>query len=296
MHQIYHILEHSLIDSLEIFLFTLIIYILFSFIEKKIVLKLNKKNRFSPIIASGLGLIPQCGFNIIAVDLYVKRHITMGTLISLFLACSDEALPILISQLNKTNFINILMILISKFFIGFIIGYLVDFIITKNKQKVKTHLKDCKENFEDSIHIGCCNHILEGEHKGNFISNHLWHPIKHSLTIFIYIFLINIIFNSLFLLIGENTLIELLNSNKYLTPIISTCIGAIPNCVSSVILTNTYLFGGLNFGAYMSGLLMNSGLGLIVLFKNNISIKEKFIIFLIIFFVSLFFGYLFLFI
>ena len=96
MKEILHILAHTVEECLNVFIVAFILYILISFIEEHIAKGLAKKNRFSPVIASALGLVPQCGFSVVAADLYLKRHITMGTLIALFLACSDEALPILL--------------------------------------------------------------------------------------------------------------------------------------------------------------------------------------------------------
>ena len=132
MSEALHIVLHSLEESLKVFFVALVLYFIISFVEERIAKVLGKKNRFSPVIASALGLVPQCGFSIVASDLYVKRHITMGTLIALFLACSDEALPILLSQTSKDNFLSIVLILGLKFVIGFITGYAVDFFLTRN--------------------------------------------------------------------------------------------------------------------------------------------------------------------
>ena len=116
MHDVLHIFLHSLEESLKVFVVAFVLYILISFIEKKIAKGLGKKNRFSPVIASALGLVPQCGFSVVASDLYLKRHITMGTIIALFLACSDEALPILLSHANSKEIIfEVLIIIVIKF-------------------------------------------------------------------------------------------------------------------------------------------------------------------------------------
>ena len=120
MHDILHILLHSIEESILVFVVALVLYFIISFLEEKIAQGLAKKNRFSPLIASGLGLVPQCGLSIVASDLYVKKHITMGTIIALFLACSDEAIPILLSHPSKDTIVAVIVIIVIKFVVGFI--------------------------------------------------------------------------------------------------------------------------------------------------------------------------------
>lgn len=287
-----HIILHSLEESLKVFVVALILYFIISFVEERIAKELGKKNRFSPVIASALGLVPQCGFSVVASDLYVKRHITMGTLIALFLACSDEALPILLSQASKENILSILLMLGLKFIIGFATGYIVDFFHTKNKHEVHEHLEHCHESFEEDVHIGCCSHPIEGGDEHSKIYKHLWHPLVHSLKIFAYVLGITLIFNTAIHFIGEDKLSSFLQANKYLAPLFASLIGVIPNCAASVAITNVYLLGGLSFGACISGLCMNAGLGLVFLFKRKTNIKNSFTILGIMFGVSLLVGYI----
>ena len=269
MSEALHIVLHSLEESLKVFLVALVLYFIISFVEERIAKVLGKKNRFSPVIASALGLIPQCGFSIVASDLYVKRHITMGTLIALFLACSDEALPILLSQTSKDNFLSIVLILGLKFVIGFITGYAVDFFLTRNKHEVHEHLEHCHESFEEEIHIGCCSHPIEGGDEHSKVYKHLIHPLLHSLKIFAYVLGITLLFNTAIHFIGKDKIADFLQTNKYLAPLFASLIGVIPNCAASVVITNVYLLGGLSFGACISGLCMNAGLGLVFLFKKK---------------------------
>ena len=99
------VFEHSILDSLRVLVTILIFYILFSFFETKLSAILTKNKKLSPILGAIFGLVPQCGFPILAADLYIKKHISLGTLLSVFIACSDESLPILISSINSLIFI-----------------------------------------------------------------------------------------------------------------------------------------------------------------------------------------------
>lgn len=292
MSEILHIVLHSLEESLKVFVVALVLYFIISFVEERIARGLGKKNRFSPLIASALGLVPQCGFSVVASDLYVKRHITMGTLIALFLACSDEALPILLSQADKENILSIILIVVLKFVIGFVTGFVVDLLLTKHKHEVHEHLEHCHKSFEEEVHIGCCSHPIEGGDEHSKVYKHILHPLVHSLKIFAYVLGITLLFNTLIHYLGEENINEFLQTNKYLAPLISSLIGVIPNCAASVAITNVYLLGGLSFGACISGLCMNAGLGLVFLFKKKTNIKNSFTILGIMFGVSLFVGYL----
>ena len=292
MHDILHILLHSIEESILVFVVALILYFIISFLEEKIAKGLAKKNRFSPLIASGLGLVPQCGLSIVASDLYVKKHITMGTIIALFLACSDEAIPILLSHPSDKTIVSVGLIILIKFVVGFITGYLVDFFLTRNKHEVHEHLEHCHKSFEEEVHIGCCSHPIEGVSEETKIYKHLVHPLVHSLKIFAYVLTINFIFSLIIHYVGQENLEAFLQSNKYFAPVFASLIGVIPNCAASVVITNVYLLDYLSLGACISGLCMNAGLGLLFLFKRKHDLKDSFTILGIMFGVSIFVGYI----
>ena len=285
--QIKHVIIHGLQDSLIIFGFVFVVYFIFSFIEVKIAKVLSKDNKLSPLFGSLCGLIPQCGVSVVASDLYLKRHITMGTIIAIFLACSDEAIPLLIANFSEKSLMVIPLIII-KFIIGFIIGFIVDLLI-KDKKEVHEHLGHCEH--EEEVHVGCCHHHIDDEQESK-IKKYFVHPLIHSLKIFAYVLVINLVFGFIVEGIGEENIASFLQTNRYLSPLFTTFIGLIPNCASSVIVTELYVLDGISFGACLSGLLMNSGLGLIYLLKSKKTLKNTLSIILICFGVSIVVGYL----
>ena len=283
------VLIDALLDSLIVLGIIFILYIIISFIEDKLANLLTKKNHLSPLFGSLVGSVPQCGFVVVSSDMYLKRHITMGTLIAVFISCSDEALPIILSHADKA--LMVLPLLFSKILLGTLIGIIIDIINQRDFKEVHEHIEHCDlENTE--IHTGCCKHEIGGN-KENKWHKHLLHPLIHSIKIFAYILAVNIIFGTIVYFVGEENITHFLQSSKYLSPLFATIVGIIPNCSASVIITELYVNGGIGFGACLGGLCMNAGLGFLILFKNKENLKNNLQILSIIFITSVIVGYLF---
>ena len=247
----------TIVDSLKLIPFLLVAFLIIELLEHKLNNKtkniLTKSKKIGPIIGSLLGVIPQCGFSVMATNLYITRIITLGTLISIYLSTSDEMLIIMISE--KVEISLILKILLIKIFFGIVYGLIIDKIINKKKKDKETNYELCDEEHCD------CNHSI------------LLSAIKHTLHITLFIFIITLIINTIFTLLGDNYLSKILLNNSILSPFITSLIGLIPNCGASVILTELYLNNAINLPSLISGLLTGSGTALIVLFKGN---KSKF--------------------
>ncbi|MGI6377929.1 MAG: putative manganese transporter [Bacilli bacterium] len=257
-------LLEALMDSLKVLALAFVMFILLSFIENALVQYLKKSKKVGPLMGALAGIVPQCGISVVASDLYIKKAISVGTLIAVFIACSDEALPILLSS-PKWYYGFILLGI--KFVAGFLVGVVVDLIYFRNKETLTN-----PEVSESEVHIGCCGHRI-GD-KENPLHSHLIHPLVHSLKIFIYVLLINIGFALIIYYIGEDSILNFLETNKYLTPLFSIIVGFIPNCASSVILTEFYLVGGMPFSALVAGLTVNAGLGMAYLLKDRKAVKN----------------------
>lgn len=247
----------ALIDTTKLIPFLFISFIAMELIEHKLNSKnkLKKISKYGPLAGATLGLIPQCGFSVVSATLYSARVITLGTLFAIFLSTSDEMLPILIA--NKTDISIITKILFTKFILGLFFGILVDIIY-------KTKLNNKINDICDSDHCHCNDGIIKSS-------------IIHTIKISMFILLTNILLN---FIIDKESLTTFINGNKVFSPILSSIIGLIPNCASSVVITELYLENIIGFGSCISGLLTGSGLGLLILFKQNKNLKENIIILL----------------
>ena len=260
-----HVLEHTLIDTIKLLPFLFLAYLVIELIEQKAgdkTTKLIKKSgKFGPVLGSLLGVIPQCGFSAAASNLYAGKIITMGTLIAIFLSTSDEMLPILISESVPVG--TIITILLIKVIIAIFAGVIIDLIFRKK----------ANEETKEEIHKLCDEEHCHCEEHGIIRSS-----IKHTLQIFVYILVISLVLNLIIHFIGEETIAKLVLNVPVLGPIISSLVGLIPNCASSVILTQVYLGNIISIGAMIAGLLVNSGIGILILFRVNKSKKENFTI------------------
>ena len=254
----------AIIDSLKLLPFLFITYLLMELLENKAGEKslhaIKKSGKFGPILGAILGIIPQCGFSAAAANLYAGRIITLGSLVAIFLSTSDEMLPILISEAAPINLI--IKILLIKLIIGMLVGVIIDLIRKKSTEKD-----------EEKIHI---HNICEDEHCHCEEDGILKSSIKHTLHIFVYILIIMLVINMLITFIGEENIAKFITAIPVLGPVVSIIIGIIPNCASSIIITQLYLRNMITFGSLIAGLLVNSGIGMLVLFKVNKSKKENF--------------------
>ena len=102
LHTIWHILEHALLDSIKALPFLFLAYLLMEAAEHYHSAKMEKAIRgigkAGPLVGGLLGCIPQCGFSASASNLFAAGLVSRGTLIAVFLATSDEALPMLLQQ------------------------------------------------------------------------------------------------------------------------------------------------------------------------------------------------------
>lgn len=320
MKEFLEVLLDALKDTALILPLLFLVYVLIEVIENKSAKKLGEykflNNKFSPIIASLVGVVPQCGFSVVATDLYSDKYISMGTLLSVYLATSDEAIPIMLSTPSAIP--SMFPLLLIKVVYSIIIGYLVNFFVGvyKKKQLAKAGVKNEKaEEFHSDIikqevmiedvksiknqnvittpfvieiketpeeHIGCCGHDIEKD--PTTFSKFILHPLIHVLKICLFIFIINIVIGGLLAWVGIENLKNVLLTDSIFQPLIFGLVGLIPNCASSVLITELFIEGVASFGSCVAGLCVNAGIALTVLFKQNKNIKENLLILAILYF------------
>jgi len=252
----------AFIDSIKLLPFLFLTYLAMEYLEHKTTDKtkhmIKNSGKAGPFIGAVLGAFPQCGFSAAASNLYAGRVITLGTLIAIYLSTSDEMLPVLLSE--KVPITVILKFIAIKIIIGMIAGFVIDFIFRKNKGDEEMSKKIgymC-----DHAHCRCDKSILKSS-------------LKHTMIIFAYILVITIILNSLIYWIGEEALANLMQNKFILGPVIAAFVGLIPNCASSVVITQLYVEGLLSVGTVLAGLLAGAGVGVLVLFKENRKVREN---------------------
>lgn len=271
------VIQDTLLDTIKLLPFLFVAFLIIEFIEHKLSNKqeniISKSGKLGPIVGALLGAVPQCGFSVLATNLYVTRIISLGSLISIYLSTSDELIPLMIS--HNAPITKILSIVSIKVVIGMISGFLIDLLIRKT---TKSDFVLCEDEDCD------CDHSI--------IKSSLIHTLKIAFFILIITFLINILFHYADLSFLESAL----KNNRILTPFIASLIGLIPNCASSVMISELYLNNLISLGTTLSGLLTGSGVAIMVLVRKNKNISENLFIIGLIYIIGVIWGLLFNFI
>ncbi len=267
---------HSFVDTLVLLPLLFFIYLLVEYLEHKNNNYLHglfkKSKRMGPLLGALLGTIPQCGFSVVAAALFSKYAISLGTLVAIFIATSDEAIPLMLAHPGKIP--ELITLLVIKFLIAVSVGFLIELFAGVDKEE-----HDCCGGHHH-FH-GNCERCEGGILKSAII---------HSVKIFIYIFIANIIIG--FLAERAAPALEFLAQNKLLQGVLAPLFGIIPNCAASVALTELYLAGKIALGALVGGLCTGAGVGLLVLFKQNKNVKQNICILFLLYAVGVLFGVL----
>lgn len=279
------VVKEPLIESLNLVPFLFVIFVLIEVLEsyfaKKKHLFVFFMKKVGPLFGSLFASIPQCGFSVIASTLYTRRILSRGTLLAVYFATSDEAIPVLMSNPSKVYLV--VPIIVLKIIIAIIVGYLVDIFVGYKAKEPIVEDKTFEVNAE-----GCCHHHLAQAVK----TKDFWfHPIKHTFNIFVFILIISIVLSLLLHQAGtEENLAKYCLMNSPIQPFMASIIGLIPNCAISVMLTILFMKNTISFGSLIAGLCSAGGLGVLVLLKRNNDKKDTAIIISIMVIVSTFIG------
>lgn len=238
-------LYDAVYDGLPMIPLLFLTYIVLEYIEHKNISttsKLTKYKKFGPLIGAFIGIIPQCGFSVAAASLFIGNTISFGTLVAVFIATSDEAIPILISY--PEQFPALITTVLLKIVIAVLAGYFIDILY---KPKVNKVVKAQDEHTH---------------HHSIFVE-----ALQRTVKITVFVFLVNILLNVIIGNIGEERLHSILLTGTIFQPMITAIVGFIPNCAATVVITQLFVSGGISFGSLIAGLITNAGLGLLVLIR-----------------------------
>ncbi len=247
---------------------------------------LTKSKKGGVAVAAFLGCLPQCGFSSVMADLYTRRKVSLGAMIAVFIATSDETIPMMLAYPDKI--LSLLLLVGIKIVFAIFWGYLLDMIIgitTKKKQK-NFSVEEEEHEHHSLHHTHECGHIHtdecheECDEKDHCcVDNVFIDAIMHTFEILIYIFIATFVINLIVNNLNAESLSGLLTNNVYIQILLAALVGLIPNCASSVLLVEVYLGGGLLFPALVAGLTSGAGVGLMVLAtKNKKRVKETILI------------------
>ncbi|MDD3404117.1 MAG: putative manganese transporter [Hespellia sp.] len=259
---IYEVFIETITDCMKMLPFLFVAFLLIEYVEhysSAFTEKLLSRERYAgPAIGAVLGCFPQCGFSAVASSLYASGVVSLGTLLAVFLATSDEAILVMLG--NPGHGKEVLSLLLAKIVIAVASGYVIDAVYLKKEHKHK------------DIHNMC--HDCGCEH-----SHNIWRPaLTHTVKLFVYIFLISFILELVLEMVGTETMSHIFLKNSMGQIFLTAIIGLIPNCGASVMLTELYLSGITSFAATVAGLSTGAGVGLLVLFRFNKPMKENFMI------------------
>ncbi len=268
------IIHHAVQDSIWLLPFLFITYICIELLEHragdKVKNAIVRTGRAGPAVGGLLGLIPQCGFSAASSSLYAGGVITPGTLLAVFLATSDEMLPIFISASIPPQ--KIVTVLLIKLCIALTVGFAADIVMCRSRRKIEVEEMCIEEN----CHCG---------ERGIWLSS-----LIHTLQIFAFVFAVNLLLGGAFEFVGEKRISAVLRGIPVLDVAVATLIGLIPNCASSVLIATLWTKGVISGGAMIGGLLTGAGAGLLVLYRTNKHLKENLILTAILILTGILFG------
>ncbi|MGI6128733.1 MAG: putative manganese transporter [bacterium] len=258
MPEIKHAVLHSWADTKGMLPLLFLLFLALEFFQhrhgEKLGVLLRRAGMLGPLIGAALGIVPQCGFSVVASLLYLQGYITPGTLLAVFLATSDEAVPVMLAQPDKLGFVAPLLVV--KLILGISGGYFTDLILLPRRL--------------DFALPGWTPGHTTGDHAHPELPGEIIHHASlQTAQIYTFAFVATaaLIYGTERL--GFDSMAKLLLAGSPWQIPLAAVIGLVPNCVVSVVITQLYLEGALSFGATVAGLASTAGLGLLVLFRHN---------------------------
>ena len=296
----YDVIVDALIDTAILFPFLFVMYLLIEAMEHNT--KVGKPNRaltgkFAPLCGAATGIVPMCGFSVMASKLYRHRHVTLGTLLAVLIATSDEAfLVLLTSPASGFGWGDMALSVLSaagiKIFVAILVGYCADLIANRRAQPsalppmTEEHDHEHEEHEHAHEEFSACEHQHESK-----VQLYLVSPLLHALKVAAFVLLVNLAFGYLYFFVGEAKVTSFLQAGYWIQPLVCCLIALVPNCASSVVLAEAYAMGGIAFGSLVAGLITTTGLGYLALFGGKKHNKTALLILLFLFLLGIALGY-----
>lgn len=262
---IQHVLLHALEDSAKMLPFLFVAYLLIELIERRqgerIERALADGGRWGFAVGALLGCAPQCGFSAMAANFYGSRVISLGALMAVFIATSDEAVPLLLAVPERWG--DLAVLLAFKVVLGAAVGALLDLAL---KGRLPASMRGGYTGRADEV--DCHEHH---EEKQSLVRA----AVGHTASIFLWVLALSVVIGFVIELVGEDSFTGFLTGLGLAQPLFAALVGLVPNCASSVLLTQLYLSGAIGFSSVTAGLCANAGVGLLVLFRANPSLKQN---------------------
>ena len=263
------LLLDTLIDAAKMLPFLFVACLLVEVAEhrqnSRLMKLLSGEGKVGFLAGAVLGTVPQCGFSAMAANLYAGRVITLGTLMAVYLATSDEAIPLLVSMPAYWDKLAVLMVI--KVLYAIVVGFVLDFVL---RGVLPKGLRGGYTGHADEVDCHEEHNDAEGNEKP------IWQAaLRHTLEIFVFIFAFSLVFGMIVEGVGEDVFAEMLGGMGFFQPVVAALVGLIPNCAASVLLTQLYVEGALRFSSLVAGLCTGAGVGLAVLWRANPSWKQN---------------------
>ena len=260
-----HALSHAWGDSVKMVPFLYLAYLLIEWLERhhgaRIEQALAGGGRWGFVPGAVLGCVPQCGFSAVASNLYASRVITPGTVLAVFIATSDEAIPLMAAE--PSQWLSLAGLIVCKTLFGMVGGALLDVPL---RRVLPASLYGGYAGHADEVDC----HEEHEEHSGIWLA-----ALRHTVEIFLFILLFSLLIGLAFEWIGEDTITAALAGMGVLQPMLTALVGLVPNCATSVLLAQLYMEGAISFGSLFAGLTAGAGVGLAVLWRVNPSWKQN---------------------
>lgn len=270
-----HVLEHSVLDTLELVPLLFLTYLAMEAIEHvasdRVRGAVERSGKAGPVVGAALGVLPQCGFSAMAATLYAGRVVTLGTLVAVVLSTSDEMVPVFLAHQEPLG--RLIAIMAFKVVAGVVVGLAVDVALRAWHRAGDGHVHI--HELCEREHCHCDDdhdHAHEHAHgRWSIVRSALVHTVQVTL----FILVVTFVFGLAIEYVGQDALGALLANHPVRATFVSALVGLIPNCAASVAITELYLDGVLATGPMLAGLLASGGVGLLVLWRTNADARQN---------------------